>query len=433
MDAIISAIPAQTSSHRVALRAVWPIFLVSRLWLVAATVVAAHLTLPAVLSRPTSDPFWQTWRRWDADIYAHIATVGYVPSEAHTTPAFFPLFPLLAHLVAPLFDGNTYLAGLLITNVAWLVALVELYQLAQRDFGATTARGAVLAMTVFPAAFFGFVPYPEALFLALAIAAMRQIRRHHWASAALLGGLAALTRQAGLLLILPYLCEWAQGLREHESHEKDTKSTKKEEEQARGDRVYRKFPALFKTFRVISRSALAPSCPSCSRLIPLALVVLIPAGTALYALWLWHAVGDPLAFLHAEATWHRGHAWPWQTIALGVQALATQPSKYFTFRAWQELLTVLAMGALAVLAVVRRIPATYLVFALPLYLLFLMQIDPEWPLLSQSRFMLEIFPLSIVLGDVVAHQRWRQVVLIAACVPLQMILLGVFSRGGWVL
>ena len=399
MDALVTSRPlsANISSHRAAIQAVWPLFLVSRLWLVAATVVAAHLTLPAVLSQPTSDPFWQTWRRWDADIYAHIAVVGYLPSEAHATPAFFPLFPLLEHLVAPLFAGNTYLAGLLITNIAWFFALFELYQLAQRDFGPATARGAVLALTVFPMAFFGFVPYPEALFLAFAIASLCQMRQQHWVSAALLGGLAALTRQAGLFLILPFMWEWI-------AHHAPS---------------FRGTPWI--------------SVPSVSRIRSLILVLLIPAGTALYAVWLWHAVGDPLAFWHAEATWQRVHAWPWQTIALGMHALTTQPSKYFTFRAWQELLTVLAMGVLAVIGVQRRIPATYLVFAIPLYLVFLMQLDPAWPLLSQSRFMLEIFPLYIVLGDVVARYRWRQVVLVAICLPVQLILLGVFSRAGWVL
>src|SRR6185437_10528741 len=53
----------------------------SRLWLVAATIIGAGLHAPSVLSRPAAVPLWQTWRRWDADIYAHIAAHGYLAAE----------------------------------------------------------------------------------------------------------------------------------------------------------------------------------------------------------------------------------------------------------------------------------------------------------------------------------------------------------------
>jgi hypothetical protein len=389
---------------RAALRVVIPLFLASRLWLIVASGIAAHLTWPAILSRPTTMPFWQTWRQWDADLYAHIATVGYLPAEAHTTPAFFPFFPLLERLGAPLWGGNPYLAGLLITNLAWFVALYQIFRLASEDFSPTIAQGTVAALTFFPTAFFGFVPYPEALFLALAIAALRQIRHHHWLAAGLLGGLAALTRQAGLLLIVPYLWEWITS------------------KPLRGPGPITPPP----------HPRMKRICLDDVHMRALLPVLLIPTGTTLYALWLWHVVGDPLAFVHAQGTWQRVFAWPWQTLWLGVHALGTQPSRYFTWRAWQELLTVLAMGGL-LLAGLKRLPTTYLVFALPLYLLFLTQLDPAWPLLSQSRFLLEVFPLFIVLGEAIAAHRRVLIILAAIGIPLQMILVGIFSRGGWII
>ncbi len=403
----------------------------SRLWLVAATVVGAHLRAPSVLSQPTAVPLWQTWRRWDAAIYAHIATHGYVPAEARTTPAFFPLFPLAQHLVAPLTGGDPYLAGLLLANIAWFVALRELFLLTCDDVGYDAARGAVLALSVFPTALFGFVPYPESLFLALAIAAFRRIRRRCWLWAGILGGLAALTRQAGVLLMLPYLWEALKdGTRNAPEHtEREGREREGHEESQRDFRATELrliWNDLFRKKSSVSfRGFVVSTVPRI-----LAPALLIPLGLVIYAGWLWHAVGDPLAFWHAQATWHRATVWPWQTLWRGMLAVGAQPSRYFTLRAWQELLTVLGMGALC-LACLRRAPASYAVFAVPLYLLFLAQTDPAWPLLSEARFMLEIFPLFVVLGQLVSVQRWRAAVLIAACLPVQVAGMIIFSRAGW--
>jgi hypothetical protein len=371
-----------------ALRVVVPLFICSRVVLVLATMLGAQVHLPSVLSQPTASPLWHTWFRWDAAYYATIAAHGYTLVAAHTTPAFFPLFPLAERLAAPFAHGDFAIAGLLIANSAWFVALCQIHALARADFSPAAAWGATLALTVFPTAFFGFVPYPEALFLALALASFRQMRRHCWLSAALLAALAALTRQAGLLLILPFLCEAIipfGGFRGR---------------------------SVFSVFR------------------PLLASLLIPLATVGYALWLWHAVGDPLAFIHAQATWHRAFAWPWQTVWRGVGAVFSQPSRYFTLRAVQELLVVLGMGALCI-PCVRRAPASYALFAVPLYLLFLSQPAAAWPLLSQSRLMLECFPLIIILGDIIVRHPWRAWLLVACCLPIQIAGIIIFSRAGW--
>jgi hypothetical protein len=418
-----------------ALRVVVPLFVLSRLALIAATLAGARLRAPSVLSQPTAVPIWYTWDRWDATIYARIAAHGYQAADAHTTPAFFPLFPLAEHLLAPVFHGDPYLAGLLIANIAWLVALLEIHALARTDFGERAAFGAVLALTVFPTAIFGFVPYPESLFLALAAGSLRRIRAHRWLPAALLGMLAALTRQAGLFLILPFLCEVYSARRRSTKDTERPRRTRKKEAERGMTRS-----SLFRALREkISEPSVLPS---------LSLSLLIPIGTALYALYLQHALGDPLAFWHVQATWHRATAWPWQTLWLGFRALAAQPSRYFALRAAQELLTVLGMGALG-LVCLRRAPRSYAAFALPLYCAFLAQYTPAWPLLSQSRFMLELVPLFIVLGDLIVpslhpiaacepcgnpgRRPWRMFTLVALCLPLQLAFIIIFSRAGWLI
>ena len=362
------------------------IFLVTRILLILATWLAAPLSRPAILSHAVSQPFFHTWNQWDAQHYATIALHGYGTTGDPGLPAFFPLFPLLERLTSPLTGGDIAVAGLLVANGSWLVALLVLGGVARAVGGTEAARGAVVALSAFPTAFFGFVAYPEALFLALALGSFHHMRRGRWWLAGVLGMMAALTRQSGALLLLPFL--WEFGCQHGWSW---------------GQRWW-------------------------SALWGLA----IPGGIGLYALFLWRAAGDPLAFVHAQALWHRGWVWPPITIVEGFWAIFHQPIRYFVFRAWQEWIVVMVLILLAI-QTIRRLPGAFAIFAVPTLLLFLAQPARDWPLLSQSRLALELFPLFITLGIWLAAQQWRWWLYIAICLPLQLAFGIIFSHGGWVI
>src|SRR6266545_3317631 len=66
------------------------------------------------------------WNRWDTVWYGQIAEEGYSYSPTEKSAvAFFPFYPLLMAALKPLV-GDTVLAGLLISNVAFLLALILL-------------------------------------------------------------------------------------------------------------------------------------------------------------------------------------------------------------------------------------------------------------------------------------------------------------------
>jgi Gpi18-like mannosyltransferase len=79
--------------------------------------------------------------RWDTGFYLSIADEGYryqgvdLPSVA-----FFPLLPLLIRAVTPL-TGDSLTAGLLVTNLALLAAVIFLYRLVEMEWGRETAAG----------------------------------------------------------------------------------------------------------------------------------------------------------------------------------------------------------------------------------------------------------------------------------------------------
>src|SRR5207245_4563456 len=104
------------------------------------------------------------WQRWDTLWYQHIAEHGYSATDGSLE--FFPLFPLLSKLVSPAVAGQTVLAMLIVSTIAFAGAMFLLHRLAAVDAGARTAPWTVLAVALFPTGFFLLAPYTESLFLA---------------------------------------------------------------------------------------------------------------------------------------------------------------------------------------------------------------------------------------------------------------------------
>ncbi|MGP0051206.1 MAG: hypothetical protein ACLPZR_20495 [Solirubrobacteraceae bacterium] len=81
------------------------------------------------------------------------------------------------------------------------------------ELGARAARGAVLVIAFWPAAYFFSAPYSESLFLAISAGTFLAARQARWLLAGLLGAAAAATRNTGILLVLPLLAMYLYGPR----------------------------------------------------------------------------------------------------------------------------------------------------------------------------------------------------------------------------
>jgi hypothetical protein len=154
--------------------------------------------------------------RWDSIWYYGIANEGY--SGNPHSPGFLPLYPFLMRLASYDLALDLFTAGLWISRIATLVALLLLaeYSRTQGPEG-TPSLPPVLALLAFPSAFILVSVYSESLFLATSLAAFVFARGERpWAAAA--AALAAgLTRIHGLAL-LPALAllgfsQWRTGRR----------------------------------------------------------------------------------------------------------------------------------------------------------------------------------------------------------------------------
>ena len=304
-----------------------------------------------------------SWNHWDAANFTRIAQNGY---QTIYDTAFFPLFPLLIKCIAFLFGNNGYIAiGMILSNLALLGALFVLYQIATDMLGEQIGRRTLLYLCLFPTAFFFFAAYNESLFLFLTASSFLAMRRQKWWLAAILGFFAALTRAAGLLLVIPFLYElWIS----RESIITSNQNT---------------FHKILSTI---------------SRVLPLRI---IPLGTLFYCFYCWKLFQNPLAFAAVQSHWDRHTTWPWVGIFSALrELLLIQPfGSFFEVHLLLDLAATISFIVLAILGW-RKLRMSYNIWIV--LLLFFMLITPATAqhdvLVSNQRFVLEMFPAFITLA-----------------------------------
>jgi hypothetical protein len=197
---------------------------------------------------------------WDSHWYRMVAANGYllVPGR-QSDPAFFPLFPVMlriAHGVGISYSG----AGLVISNLGFLVALFAFHALTRQMLGDELARRATVYLSVFPFGYVFSMDYPESVVLALIALATLAAMRRSWLTAAACASAAALARPEGLFIALPLaVLAWRQ------------------------------------------RGTLTASARGCA----LAAIVAPPAVFASFLVYLDRVLHDPLAWSKAQREWGR--------------------------------------------------------------------------------------------------------------------------------
>jgi hypothetical protein len=315
--------------------------------------------LPAVTGWPIA-PVSAGWHnavtgteRQDAAQFLAIASRGYGRDDG--TVAFFPLYPLAVRAVAWLPGVGPLGAALLVSNAAFLAALILLYGLTRLEFGGSTsmARRSVLFLAIFPTAFFFLAPYTESSFLLLSLAAFWFARRDRWAWAAVMAALAAATRSVGILLAPALAVEAVHQWRAHGR-------------------------ALFPRLAAAAATAVGP--------------------LAFFG-YLGARFGNFWASTDAEKAWDRTFLPAWTTVTDAVR-MATQDFSY-----WMVDVLVVGVVIVAVVAGIRRLRPSYLLYAALSLLIELSVPFSSRPLLSMPRFVAVIFPAFWVIAAAVERRR----------------------------
>ncbi|HKR98375.1 MAG TPA: mannosyltransferase family protein [Candidatus Dormibacteraeota bacterium] len=336
------------------------------------------------LQLPTDAPAYALlapWERWDALWYHHLALSGY---HTASDAAFFPLYPTLIRGLASLL-GNAYLlSGLVISTIAYLVALVLLHRLVRMERDAATADRTLLYLALAPTAFFLLAPYTEALFLALTVATFLALRRRTWVAAGGLAALAALTRPTGILIVAPLLVAFVRDVRERRR-----------------------------------KGARALAVGHVTLLLPLAAL----AAWLLYTTTVLHIKGGPAA---AYAPWTNGYAAPWTVLT----------DSWNSITAGHHVEEAFNLGAIAVLVAAiavmwRRLPGEYTAYSLVLLPVLLTREVFFTPLASAARYVVVVFPVFVVLA-MAGRRLWLHRAVVAVSAPLMAMLFIAYVRFSFV-
>jgi hypothetical protein len=295
------------------------------------------------------------WNKWDSLWFLQIAQHGY--SQRNASAAFFPGYPLLIRAVGYLCFGHLLVAAYIVSNAALVAALVVLYQLTCREYGAETARRAVLYLAIFPTAFFFFAAYSEALFLLCAVASLSLARSGRWIWAGVAGAAATLTRSFGVVLVIALAAEALQQALE----------------QRRTGSAGRRLPA-----------ALAVRLGA--SLLPL-------AGVGSYLLYWQLRFHDWYSPIRLENTnWDRSFSPAWLTLWRGLD-LAWRWA-FVRDTGWLAFdFLLVALGLVLGIWVAARARLVYAVFTWGSIIFFLSEAWPGRPLTSDPRYLLSLFPL----------------------------------------
>ena len=374
-----------------ALKKVLPIYIALHLAFLVLTCLAVLLLLNEGSSNalPLST-VWRSWWQWDARHYTYLATQGYTD---WWRTAFFPLYPLLER-GGMIFTRNPLTAGLLISNLCGLVMLVVLYRLVEEDFDSERAYRTVLYLSVFPTAFFFAAPYTESLFLCLTLLSFYFMRRGSWWLAGVFAFLTTLTRVTGFFLLLPFCYEY---LRQHH------------------------FKARKIRLDILSS-------------------LLIPAAFALFALYCYSLFHDPVPFMRAEGViWSRELHDPSYGIIRAIDAIGRADGvlSFTALRNILDLSQVLFILVPLVLIFVGpwKFPRSYWVYGVYAVVLYItLQLHPvegDFPLQSVPRYMLELFPVFIVLAGM-GKYRLFHLIYLSVSLSILFFLLVQFVTNHWI-
>jgi hypothetical protein len=150
---------------------------------------------------------WQHWlvepfRNWDGTWYSLVAEGSYSEGLS-ATAAFFPLYPWLMQLLSDITGLPVETSGWIISHLAFLGGLIMAYKLIRMDFSEKIARWSLVALAVFPTAFFFSAVYTESLFLFLSVTTLWAARKNDWLLAVIMCFFATMTRSAGIMLGAP--------------------------------------------------------------------------------------------------------------------------------------------------------------------------------------------------------------------------------------
>ncbi|MDD2554488.1 MAG: mannosyltransferase family protein [Desulfotomaculaceae bacterium] len=332
--------------------------------------------LPAAVDNLHPNPLLDSLIHWDAGWFLRIAEQGYDYDSA----PFFPLFPFLIRALT-LLTGDYIVSGFLISNTALLVVCIYLYRLVKDDYNEEIAMTTVFALLFFPTAIFFSSIYSESLLLAFVLGSFYYARKDKFIAAAVLGALAALTRNIGAVTFFALLYYFYE---------------------ANGRRLDLKKSAT---------------------------LLMIPASLLIFMAVLWQATGDPLAFstsLNREYWGFRHFSYPGSGQFTNISLFFIGGNFYCLFES--------GMAMLFLFLVIRSFKyvkdKSFLIFLVLGFLIPFSSVVGDTPL-GMPRYVIVLFPGYITLAHIL-HKHMLVQVYSTISIAVFSVITVLFVTGRWI-
>lgn len=305
---------------------------------------------------------------FDGVHYLRIAQDGYA---YQFTQVFFPLYPILIYL-GSLVTDNLLIWALLISNIAFLTALIIMNKLVTKLYDQKIALWSIIFLLTFPTSFFFGSVYTEGVFFLIIISSFYLAEKNRVIIASILGSFASATRLIGLFLA----------------------------------------PALAQ-----ERKNLLP-------------LLVVPLGFLAYVIYLKIEFDNPLYFLTAQSIFGQERAT--QTIVFlpqvfyrYIKILTTTSGLPFINASFELVTTIFALVVLLV-AYFKKMKKSYLLFS------FLAIITPTLTgtLISMPRYVLIAFPIYITLAQIKSLPVKILIALVSIVLLFAVTIM--FAQGYWV-
>ena len=327
--------------------------------------------------RLTEDYPWflKVWAVWDSGWYLDIARSGYATtaplfSSVQSNLGYFPLYPFLLRIVARYaFFGNYILAGIVISNIVFLIGVYYMYKLLRLDYDEIFTRRSIKYLFLIPTAFIFSGVFSESLFFCLTILCFYMARKEKWWLVGISGFLLVLTKVFGILMFLP-LCMIYLSQRNYD-------------------------------WKKISLSA--------------AWLMGIPAGLLSFGIYLYIHTGDFFAYSHSQVKFLGHHM--------------AEPFSFLVIKLFGSDLDVInALSIIIPLCLLiysfKKIPRAYWIYGVSL-LLF---VPATGSIFGAVRYLVLLFPLALVFANASKNPENDQLLTISLAL-LQGVLMIVWSLG----
>lgn len=191
------------------------IFVIFRIFTFVFSFVVKVIFEPGYSFEFSLDHLLYQFTKWDAHHYISIADHWYVSEDIYNLSpelfadkeyvliAFYPLYPIIVKLFSFICPSIT-LSAYIVSNIFFVLSIAAMYKLIKIDYSQKTALTASLMLIFSPFGFFFSFAFTESLFLFLTVMFFIMLRKEKFVYAGLFGFLSALTKNFGLLLIIPY-------------------------------------------------------------------------------------------------------------------------------------------------------------------------------------------------------------------------------------